>query len=101
MNRITLGIIGGMGLLVISLVTLTFVAPPVLAAADDITGSWEMTMDFGGRPSFAQVSIARGADGGLTGKWAATTWSMSNSPIRSSLLSALSGCRETRPRNSG
>jgi hypothetical protein len=69
MNRITLSNIRGMGLLVASLLTVTLVAPPVFAAADDITGTWEMTMDFGGRPSFAQVSIARGADGGLTGKW--------------------------------
>ncbi|OHB75485.1 MAG: hypothetical protein A2Z25_19480 [Planctomycetes bacterium RBG_16_55_9] len=38
-------------------------------AADDITGTWEMTMDFGGRPSYATLSIAKQADGSLTGKW--------------------------------
>jgi len=69
MNRITLGTIRGMGLLVVIILAPVLVAPPVFAAADEITGQWEMTMDFGGRPSFAQVSIARGADGGLTGKW--------------------------------
>lgn len=51
------------------LAVLVFGAPLLFAAADDITGAWEMTMDFGGRPSFAQLSIARGADGTLTGKW--------------------------------
>ncbi len=53
---------------IISLLAL-FIAPMVYAAADDITGQWEMTMDFGGRPNFAMVSITRGADGALTGKW--------------------------------
>ncbi len=69
MNRITLHTNGGTGLWMVFLAVLVFGAPLLFAAADDITGAWEMTMDFGGRPSFAQVSIARGADGGLTGKW--------------------------------
>ncbi len=38
-------------------------------AAEDILGDWDMTMDFGGRPSFATLSIAKQADGTLTGKW--------------------------------
>ncbi len=38
-------------------------------AAEDITGDWDMTMDFGGRPSFATLSIAKKADGTLTAKW--------------------------------
>ena len=41
---------------------------PVLAA-EDITGDWEITMDFGGRQSFAALSIAKKADGSFTGKW--------------------------------
>jgi hypothetical protein len=43
----------------------------VLLAAEDITGQWEMTMDFGGRPSFATLTIAKSSDGALTGKWGA------------------------------
>ena len=41
----------------------------VLGAAEDITGSWEMTLDFGGWPSFATLTIAKNADGTLAGKW--------------------------------
>jgi hypothetical protein len=39
----------------------------VLAA--EITGQWEMSMDFGGRQSFATLSVARKADGTLTARW--------------------------------
>ncbi len=38
-------------------------------AAEDITGEWEMKMDFGGRESFATMTISKKADGSLTGKW--------------------------------
>jgi hypothetical protein len=38
-------------------------------AGQDITGEWEMAMDFGGRESFATLSITKKADGTLTGKW--------------------------------
>ena len=38
-------------------------------AAEDITGEWEMKMDFGGRESFATLSISKNADGTLAGKW--------------------------------
>jgi len=38
-------------------------------AADDITGQWEMTMEFGGRESFAMLTISKNADGNLAGKW--------------------------------
>jgi hypothetical protein len=49
---------------------LAFAGPvSVLVAAEDITGQWEMTMDFGGRPMFATLSVAKGADGAFTGKW--------------------------------
>ncbi len=44
---------------------------PVLAA-EDITGDWEMTMDFNGRQSFATLSISKKADGTYTGKWGST-----------------------------
>jgi len=38
-------------------------------AAEDITGEWEMKMEFGGRESFATMTISKKADGSLTGKW--------------------------------
>jgi hypothetical protein len=41
----------------------------VMLAADDVTGPWEMTMDFGGRPSYATLTITKNADGALAGKW--------------------------------
>jgi len=40
-----------------------------LVAAQDITGEWEMTMELGGRPSYATLSISKNADGTLAGKW--------------------------------
>jgi len=49
---------------------LAFAGPAaVVLAAEDITGQWEMTMDFGGRPSYATLSIAKSPDGTFTGKW--------------------------------
>jgi len=41
----------------------------VLGAAEDITGPWEMTMDFGGRPSFATLTVSKNAEGAFAGKW--------------------------------
>lgn len=38
-------------------------------AAEDIMGEWEMKMDFGGRDSFATMTISKKADGTLAGKW--------------------------------
>jgi len=38
-------------------------------AAEDITGEWEIKMDFGGRERFGTMSISKKADGTLTGKW--------------------------------
>jgi hypothetical protein len=49
---------------------LAFAGPvAVLCAADDITGPWEMTMDFGGRPSFATLTVSKNAEGTFAGKW--------------------------------
>ena len=42
---------------------------PQAFAAEDMTGAWEITMDFNGRQTFATLSIAKKADGTLTGKW--------------------------------
>ena len=39
------------------------------AGAQDITGQWEMTMNFGGRTSYATLTISKNADGTLAGKW--------------------------------
>jgi hypothetical protein len=39
------------------------------ALAEEISGDWELTMDFNGRQTFATLSIAKGTDGALTGKW--------------------------------
>jgi len=47
---------------------LMFVVPQA-GAAEDITGDWDMTMEFGGRQSFATLSVAKSADGSFTGKW--------------------------------
>ena len=40
-----------------------------LVAAQDITGQWEMAMEFGGRPSYGTLTISKNADGTLAGKW--------------------------------
>ncbi len=51
-------------------VALTLAAPLSRAlAADDVTGEWEMKMNFNDRESFATLSIAKKADGTLAGKW--------------------------------
>ncbi|MBN2594432.1 MAG: hypothetical protein JXA81_13070 [Sedimentisphaerales bacterium] len=41
----------------------------LILAAEDITGQWEMTMEFGGRDSYAMLTISKNADGTLAGKW--------------------------------
>jgi len=38
-------------------------------AAEDITGQWELKVEFGGRNSFATLSISKQADDALAGKW--------------------------------
>ena len=38
-------------------------------AAEDITGEWEMKMEFSGRERFATMTISKKADGTLAGKW--------------------------------
>jgi len=40
-----------------------------LVAAQDITGDWEMVMQFGGRPSYSTLSVSKNADGTLAAKW--------------------------------
>jgi len=38
-------------------------------AAEDITGEWEMKIDYDGREGFATLLISKNADGTLAGKW--------------------------------
>jgi hypothetical protein len=58
----------GKCLLAAVLLTLMTGVPQALAA-EDITGEWEVTMDFGGQPSYATLTIAKNPDGTLAGKW--------------------------------
>lgn len=53
----------------ILLCLMLFAQTSLVWAAEDITGQWEMTMDFGGRDSFATVSISKQTNGSLAGKW--------------------------------
>jgi hypothetical protein len=58
------------GKILVLVFLLAFASPAsMLLAAEEITGQWEMTMDFGGRPMFATLSVAKGSDGAFTGKW--------------------------------
>jgi len=50
-------------------IVLALVAAPSQVFAQDITGQWEMTMNFGGRPSYATLVISKGTGGSLTGTW--------------------------------
>ena len=51
------------------LVVLLTPGVPQAATTSDITGEWEVTMDFGGRPMYAALTIATKPDGTLAGKW--------------------------------
>ncbi len=56
----------GRTVVIICLLLLVQTSP--VRAADGVTGEWEITMEFGGAPSYATLSIAKKADGILTGK---------------------------------
>ncbi len=60
----------GMGkrLAIVSVLALALALPRVLAA-EEITGEWEMTMELGGRQRLVTLTIAKGPDGTLSGKW--------------------------------
>ncbi len=60
------------GVAICAFVLALVVGAPALAAAQDITGDWEMTMDFGGRQSFATLMITKNPDGTLSGRWGAS-----------------------------
>jgi hypothetical protein len=61
----------GRHLMVAALIALTIGIPQVFAAAaaEDVTGEWELTMDFNGRPMMATLSITKTPDGKLAGQW--------------------------------
>jgi hypothetical protein len=44
-------------------------APPALRAQGDITGEWDVKMDFNGREMLATLTITKKPDGSLAGKW--------------------------------
>ncbi len=56
----------------ILLCLMLFAQTSLVRAAEDITGQWEMKMDFGGRDSFATLTISKNANGSLAGKWGST-----------------------------
>ncbi len=68
MNQVTFQKTLGKTLFLVLILALAAGTSPVLTA-EDITGDWEITMDFGGRQSFAALSIAKKADGTFAGKW--------------------------------
>ncbi|MGD2093775.1 MAG: hypothetical protein PVH77_02085 [Phycisphaerales bacterium] len=57
------------GVKFIVIACLILLAQTSFVRAGDITGEWEMKMDFGGRESFATLTISKNADGALSGKW--------------------------------
>lgn len=48
------------------------VAVPQVWSAEDISGEWELASEFNGRQMFSTLTIAKGADGALAGKWGST-----------------------------
>jgi len=68
MNQVTFRKTVGRTLFLVSILALAAGTSSVLGA-EEITGNWEITMDFNGRQSFATLSISRNADGTLAGKW--------------------------------
>jgi len=53
----------------VALICLLLLVQTSLVAAQDITGEWEMTVEFGGRQTYATLIISKNADGTLAGKW--------------------------------
>jgi hypothetical protein len=54
---------------IVFICVLLMVQTSLVWAADEITGVWEITMEFNGRKSFAMLSVSRKEDGTLAGKW--------------------------------
>jgi len=71
MNQVTFRKTTRITLFLVSILALAAGTSSALGA-EEITGNWEITMDFNGRQSFATLSISRNADGTLAGKWGAS-----------------------------
>lgn len=67
MNQTLIHKVGGKSLVFVCILLL--LQTSLVLAAEDITGEWEMTMDFGGRNTFATLTITEKDDGTLAGKW--------------------------------
>jgi len=52
-----------------AVVVCLLLAQTSLAAAQDITGNWEMVMQFGTRASYSTLSVSKNADGTIAAKW--------------------------------
>lgn len=48
---------------------LLFAQTSLLFAADEITGLWEVEMDFGGRQTFAELTVSKNPDGSFSATW--------------------------------
>jgi hypothetical protein len=63
-------LIGKAGYKSIIVIGLLLLAQTSLAlAGDEITGDWDVTIDFNGREGYASLSITKAEDGTLKGKW--------------------------------
>jgi hypothetical protein len=59
----------GMVFIVAVLMAFSVGVPQVLAAAEDITGEWELATSFNDMQMMSTLTLAKQADGTLTGKW--------------------------------
>ena len=59
----------GRGYLVAAALLMLMIGVPQASAAQDVVGEWDVTMDFGGRPMYATLTITKKPDGTLAGKW--------------------------------
>ncbi len=60
---------GTAGFLLVVFGLVLAVGIPQAWAAEDITGNWDMAVEFGGRVSFATLSITKSPDGALSAQW--------------------------------
>jgi hypothetical protein len=54
---------------VLAFVVAIVLGAPALWSAEEVTGDWQVTVDFNGRPMVATLSISKKPDGTLAGKW--------------------------------
>jgi hypothetical protein len=58
--------------LVASILIALAVAVPQVRAAEDLSGEWEIASEFNGQQMLSTLTLAKSADGTLTGKWGST-----------------------------